>query len=71
MSRWLFLVPPASAYIRWLINSLLVNMRFHPWAPKKILELTFQGVIPKQQQPIAEKIGKLTGEDIFSSDSIG
>ncbi|MEJ0101121.1 MAG: DUF445 domain-containing protein [Bacteroidota bacterium] len=31
---------------------------------------TWQGVIPKQQQPMAEKIGRLAAEDIFSFDSI-
>lgn len=69
MNWWLFLVPFISALIGWLINGLLVKMLFRPYQPQKILGITIQGVLPKQQQSLAEKIGKWAGH-LFSFDNI-
>ncbi len=41
-------------------------MLFHPHQPKKILGLTFQGVFPKRQAQIAEKLGDLVANELFS-----
>jgi uncharacterized membrane protein YheB (UPF0754 family) len=55
---WLLLIPFISAFIGWFINSLFIKMLFHPYLPKKLLGFTFQGIIPKQQQALAQMIGK-------------
>jgi len=70
MTWWIILVPFISALIGWLINSLAVRRLFRPYHPKKFLGFTIQGVIPKQQQLFAEKIGKYAGANFFSFDSI-
>jgi len=70
MNWWLYLFPFISALLGWIINSIIVKMLFHPLQPKKILGITIQGVLPKQQQPLAERIGKFAGADLFSFESI-
>jgi uncharacterized membrane protein YheB (UPF0754 family) len=64
------LIPFISALIGWIINSILVRFLFHPVLPKKFAGLTIQGVLPKMQPVIAEKIGKLAGAELFSFNAI-
>lgn len=45
-------------------------MLFHPREPKKILGITFQGVFPKRQAHVAEKIGELVANELLASDDI-
>ena len=42
-------------------------MLFHPRAPVKILGIPFQGIFPKRQQQMAEKLGKLASAEFLSS----
>ena len=55
-----------AALIGWITNYLAIKMLFHPHQPKKILGLTFQGVFPKRQAQIAEKLGDLVANELFS-----
>ena len=66
MNYWLILVPIISAFIGWIINRLAIKMLFHPRKPKKILGITFQGILPKRQPEIAEKIGQLISHEFIS-----
>jgi uncharacterized membrane protein YheB (UPF0754 family) len=61
-----FLLPLIAALIGWATNYLAIKMLFHPHQPKKILGLTFHGVFPKRQSQIAEKLGKLVANELFS-----
>ena len=70
MTWWLYLFPFISALAGWMINSLVVKMLFHPIHPKKVFGISFQGILPKQQQPLAERIGKFAGTGLFSFESI-
>lgn len=70
MSWWLYLFPFVSALVGWMINSLVVKMLFHPIQPKNILGVTFHGILPKLQRPLAERIGKFAGTGLFSFESI-
>jgi len=45
-------------------------MLFHPHQPKKILGLIFQGVFPKRQAQIAEKLGDLVANELFSMQDV-
>jgi uncharacterized membrane protein YheB (UPF0754 family) len=45
-------------------------MLFHPREPKKILGLSIQGVFPKRQNQIAEKLGTLVAKELFSMKDI-
>jgi uncharacterized membrane protein YheB (UPF0754 family) len=62
----LFLLPLIAALIGWMTNYIAVKMLFHPKEPKKILGLTFHGVFPKRQHALAEKLGQLVAEELFS-----
>jgi uncharacterized membrane protein YheB (UPF0754 family) len=41
-------------------------MLFHPKLPIKILGVSIQGVFPKRQKQLAEKLGTLVAEELFS-----
>ena len=70
-SSLLFLLPLIAALIGWATNYLAIKMLFHPREPKKILGLSFQGVFPKRQNQIAEKLGTLVANELFSMKDIG
>ena len=70
-SSLLFLLPLIAALIGWATNYLAIKMLFHPREPKKILWLSFQGVFPKRQNQIAEKLGTLVANELFSMKDIG
>jgi uncharacterized membrane protein YheB (UPF0754 family) len=65
-SPLIYLLPILAALIGWITNYLAIKMLFHPHQPKKILGLTFQGVFPKRQAQIAEKLGDLVANELFS-----
>ena len=65
-SPLIYLLPILAALIGWITNYLAIKMLFHPHLPKKILGLTFQGVFPKRQAQIAEKLGDLVANELFS-----
>jgi len=65
-SPLLYLLPILAALIGWITNYLAIKMLFHPHQPKNILGLTFQGVFPKRQAQIAEKLGDLVANELFS-----
>ena len=66
ISSLIYLLPILAALIGWITNYLAIKMLFHPHQPKKILGLTFQGVFPKRQAQIAEKLGDLVANKLFS-----
>ena len=66
ISPLIYLLPILAALIGWITNYLAIKMLFHPHQPKKILGLTFQGVFPKRQAQIAEKLGDLVANELFS-----
>lgn len=65
-SSFIFLLPVIAALIGWATNFLAIKMLFHPQDPKKIMGITFQGVFPKRQKQIAEKLGELVANELFS-----
>ena len=65
--HWLlFLLPLIAALIGWMTNYIAVKMLFHPKEPKKIVGITFHGVFPKRQNILAEKLGQLVADELFS-----
>lgn len=65
-SSFIFLLPVIAALIGWATNFVAIKMLFHPQDPKKILGITFLGVFPKRQKQIAEKLGELVANELFS-----
>lgn len=66
MSYGLALIPFLSAFTGWFTNWILLKMLFHPNEPKTIAGLRLQGIFPKNQGLLAEKIGEMVNRELFS-----
>ena len=66
MNYWLLLTPIISAFTGWFTTWVAIKMLFHPRNPKKIAGLTIQGIFPKNQQLIAEKLGDVVSNELLS-----
>ena len=62
----LLLLPVIASLIGWFTNYLAVKMLFHPRIPFRFLGISIQGVFPKRQKQLAEKLGTLVAEELFS-----
>ena len=62
----LLLLPVIASLIGWFTNYLAVKMLFHPRIPFRFLGISIQGVFPKRQKQLAEKLGVLVAEELFS-----
>ena len=62
----LLLLPVIASLIGWFTNYLAVKMLFHPRIPLRFLGISIQGVFPKRQKQLAEKLGTLVAEELFS-----
>ena len=58
-----------SAFTGWFVIWLIIKMLFSPHKPITVAGLDIQGVLPANQQLIAEKIGKLVSAE-FSFDAL-
>lgn len=70
MNYWLLSIPIISAFIGWITNWIAIKMLFHPRNPIKILGITVQGIFPKRQQQLAQKLGQLVGHELLSFNDI-
>lgn len=70
MSYGLVLIPFLTALTGWFTYRILLKMLFHPVRARKIAGLDFQGLFPKKQGQLAEKLGKLVDEELFRSDDL-
>ena len=59
-----------SAFTGWVTTWIAIKMLFHPRRPIKILGITIQGIFPKNQRLIAEKLGQVVGKELLSFDEI-
>ncbi len=50
----------------WVTTWIAIKMLFHPRNPIKILGYTLQGIFPKNQRLIAEKLGQVVGKELLS-----
>lgn len=64
------LLPIIAGVIGWLTNYLAVKMLFNPKNPIDIFGYKLQGVFPKRQKQIAEKVGKMVAEELLHFDDI-
>jgi len=62
----LLLLPFIAALIGWMTNYIAVKMLFHPKEPRNFFGTTFHGVFPKRQHALAEKLGQLVADELFS-----
>lgn len=67
----IYTLPFIAALVGWFTNFIAVKMLFHPKKPVSILGLyTVQGIFPKNQQNVANKIGKMVAEELLSSQDL-
>src|SRR5258708_3335093 len=59
-----------STFTGWITTWIAIKMLFHPRNPVKIFGLSIQGVFPKNQRRIAEKLGQVVGKELLSFDEI-
>lgn len=62
-----YLVPVLlSAFTGWITTWIAIKMLFHPRKPIRFLGLTLQGIFPKNQQLIAQKLGQVVSKELLS-----
>ncbi len=66
----IYTLPFIAAAIGWFTNYLAVKMLFHPKKPINLLGFTLQGIFPKRQVLIAQKIGKVVADELLTMDDI-
>ena len=59
-----------STFTGWVTTWIAIKMLFQPRRPFKILGFTVQGIFPKNQRLIAEKLGQVVGKELLSFDEI-
>lgn len=55
-----------SSFTGWFVIWLTIKMLFRPYKAVHIAGIQLQGIIPANQQAVAEKIGRLVGTELFS-----
>ena len=65
-----WLQPLIAAFTGWFTTWIAIYMLFHPRNPKRILGITIQGIFPKRQQQVAEKLGAVVAKELLHFDEI-
>lgn len=66
----IYLFPFIGALIGWITNYIAVKMLFHPRKEIRIFFFKIQGVFPKRQKNLAEKLGQIVSSELFSIEDI-
>ncbi|MEW6358077.1 MAG: DUF445 family protein [Planctomycetota bacterium] len=67
----LFCLPVIGAGIGWFTNFLAVKMLFRPRRAVRIFGLAFQGLVPRRQPELAERIGEIVEAEFAVHERIG
>jgi uncharacterized membrane protein YheB (UPF0754 family) len=59
-----------SAFTGWFVIWVTIKILFRPHKPVAVAGFTFQGILPANQQMIAEKIGNMVSTELFSLDAL-
>ena len=65
-----YTLPIIAALTGWITNYIAIKMLFHPREKKKILFIEVQGIFPKRQKSLAEKLGKIVADELFSFEDV-
>lgn len=65
MLYWYLTFPIISAVIGWFTNYLAVKMLFHPRLEKRFLFIKVQGVFPKRQAVLGERLGRVVAKELL------
>jgi uncharacterized membrane protein YheB (UPF0754 family) len=65
-----WLQPFIAAFTGWFTTWIAIYMLFHPRNPKRFLGITIQGIFPKRQRQVAEKLGSVVAKELIHFDEI-
>jgi uncharacterized membrane protein YheB (UPF0754 family) len=63
-------LPLIAALTGWITNFLAIKMLFHPRKKIDLYFFTLQGIFPKRQAKLAEKLGAIVARELFSIDDV-
>lgn len=63
-------LPIIAALTGYITNYIAIKMLFHPRKKVKVLFLEIQGIFPKRQNKLAEKLGKIVADELFSIEDV-
>lgn len=67
---YIYAIPVISALIGWVTNFLAVKMLFHPKKKINLGLFYLQGIFPKRQEVLAQKLGEIVARELFSFSDI-
>lgn len=59
-----------SCFTGWLVVWVITKLLFRPLRPVSVLGIKVQGIIPANQQSLAQKAGRLVGTQLFSFEAL-
>ncbi|MCK5279862.1 MAG: DUF445 family protein [Cyclobacteriaceae bacterium] len=62
----IYTLPFIAAIIGWVTNFLAIKMLFHPKKKINLFFFSMQGIFPKRQDLLAERLGKMVSSELFS-----
>jgi len=65
-----WLQPFIAAFTGWFTTWIAIFMLFHPRKPINFLGLKIQGIFPKRQRQVAEKLGVMVASELIHFDEI-
>ena len=66
----IYTLPLIAALTGWVTNYLAIKMLFHPRKKIDFYFFSIQGIFPKRQQLLADRLGKMVSKELFSFDDI-
>lgn len=66
----IYLLPIIAALIGWFTNYLAIKMLFHPKKPVNLGFYKLQGIFPKRQKVLAERLGSVVANNLVHFDDI-
>jgi uncharacterized membrane protein YheB (UPF0754 family) len=66
----LYTLPLIGALIGWLTNYIAIKMLFHPKNEVRFFFIPVQGVFPKRQKLLAQKLGQVVSEELVSAQDV-
>ncbi len=66
----IYTLPFIAALIGWITNYLAIKMLFHPKKEVKLVFFSIQGIFPKRQKKLAEKLGTIVAKELISVEEI-
>jgi uncharacterized membrane protein YheB (UPF0754 family) len=66
----IYTLPIIAAITGWITNFLAIKMLFHPKKKVNLYVFSIQGIFPKRQDVLAERLGKIVASQLFSFNDI-